>query len=117
MTVREPAPLESPEHTTAGTQPTTVDLDAARAFIAACCWTFAKTVPEAPHEYCLQVWLSPDHQADFDWFVALLAEHGYRGRFWGREWIYLDVDDRRYWASRTLDGGGAIINRARLQAP
>ena len=51
------------------TEPTGVDLDAARALIAVCRWTYAKTVPEAPHEYCLRAWLSPDHQADFDWFV------------------------------------------------
>ena len=60
-------------------------------------------------------WLSPDHQADFDRFVAVIAEHGYRGQFWRQEWVYLDVDDRRYWESRTLDGAGAIINRARLE--
>ena len=96
------------------TEPTGVDLGAARAFIAVFRWTHAETVPEAPHEYCLRAWLSPDHQADFDWFVALIAEHGYRGRFWRQEWVYLDVDDRRYSKSRTLDGSGAIINRARL---
>ena len=65
-----------------------------RALIAVCRWTYAKTVPEAPHEYCLRAWLSPDQQADFDWFVALIAEHGYRGRFWRQEWVYLDVDDQ-----------------------
>ena len=97
------------------TEPTGVDLDAARALIAVCRWTYAKTVPEAPHECCLRAWLSPDHQADFDWFVAVIAEHGYRGQFWGREWVYLDVDDRRYWESRTLDGTG--INRAHLDEP
>ena len=58
-------------------------------------------MPEAPHEYCVRAWLSPEHQADFDWVVALIAEHGYRGRFWRQEWVYLDVDDRRYWESRT----------------
>ena len=34
-----------------------------------------------------------------------------------QEWVYLDVDDRRYWESRTVDGRGAIINRARLDEP
>ena len=99
------------------TDPTAVEFDAARALIAVCRWTYAKTVPEAPHEYCLRAWLSPEHQADFDWFVALVAEHGYRGRFWRQQWVYLDVDDRRYWESRTLDGSGAIINRARREEP
>ena len=82
-----------------------------------CRWTYAKTVPEAPHEYCLRAWLSPDHQADFDWFAHLIEQHGYPGRFWRQDWTYLDVDDRKYWQSRTIDGSGAIINRARLSEP
>jgi hypothetical protein len=49
--------------------------------------------------------------------TASPQRHGYPGRFWGRDWVYLDVDDRRYWRSRTVDGGGAIINRARLGEP
>jgi hypothetical protein len=72
------------------TEPRGVDLDAPWAFIAVRRWTYAKTVPEALHEYCLRAWRSPGHQAEFDWFVALYAEHGYSGRFWGQEWVYLD---------------------------
>jgi hypothetical protein len=93
---------------------TVAELDRARAFIATCRWTDAKTVPEAPHEYCLRAWLSAEDHATLDWFVALIAEHGYRGRFWGQSWIYLDIDEHKYWESRTLDRSGAIINRALL---
>src|SRR4051794_695670 len=57
-----------------------LDLHAARAFIATCRWTFAKTVPQHPHEYCLRDWV-PDN-AEFDRFTALIAGHGYSGRFW-----------------------------------
>ena len=94
-------------------RPSVAELDRARALIAVCRWTYAKTVPEAPHEYCLRSSLSPAVQAELDWFVALIAELGYPGRFWGRGWVYLDVDDRRYWESRTIDRKGLIINRAR----
>ena len=95
--------------------PAAGELDRARAFIAICRWTYASSVPEAPHEYCLRAWLSREQQVEFDWFVAVIAQHGYAGRFWRQDWTYLDVDDRKYWESRTIDGsGGAIINRARL---
>ena len=96
-------------------QPTVGELDRVRAFIGICRWTYAKTVPEAPHEYCLRAWLSPEQQVQFDWFADLIAEHGYPGRFWGKSWLYLDVGDHKYWQSRTIDGSGAIINRARLE--
>lgn len=90
-------------------------LDEARAFVGTCRWTYARTVPEHPHEYCLRDWLTPQGRRDFDAFVALIARDGYTGRFWRQQWIYLDVDGRKYWASRTLDKAGMIINRARLE--
>jgi len=69
-------------------------------------------VPEHPHEYCLRAWLSAEHWTEFDWLVHLIREDGYSGRFWGQDWTYLDVDDRKYWQSHTLDrSGGLIINR------
>ena len=95
-------------------QPSGNEFGRARGLIAGCRWTFATTVPQAPHEYCVRDWLSAEQRAEFDWFVKLVSRHGYRGRFWGWEWTYLDVDDRKYWASRTLDRTGWIINRARI---
>jgi hypothetical protein len=50
-------------------QPTDIPADElpfARKLIAACRFTYAKSVPGSPHEYCLQSWLPPDAQADFD---------------------------------------------------
>ena len=60
------------------------------------------------------MWLSPEQQTFFDWFADLIAQHGYRGRFWGRGWTYLDLRDGfKYWESKTLDKTGRIINRTR----
>jgi 3'-5' exoribonuclease len=88
------------------------DLAFARAFIAACRFTYARTVPEHPHEYCLRDWV--DGEA-FDRFAAMIAAHGYPGSFWQQHWTYLDVDGWKYWRSNTLDSsGGLIVNRARL---
>lgn len=97
-------------------QPTPEEFDRARGLIATCRWTYAKTVPEHPHEYALRAWLSPAGKAEFDWFAGHIAEHGYSGRFWNRSWVYLDVDDRKNWVSSELFGDGLIVNRARLGA-
>jgi hypothetical protein len=97
-------------------QPTADELDRAHGLIATCRWTYAKTVPEHPHEYCLRAWLSPERQTDFDWFAALVARHGYSGRFWNQSWVYLDVGDHKYWVSSELFGDGRIVNRAGLGA-
>jgi hypothetical protein len=64
------------------------DLALARSFVAACRFTYARTVPEHPHEYCLRDWV--DGEA-FDRFVTLIAAHGYPGSFWHQRWTYLDV--------------------------
>src|SRR3954447_1711259 len=76
---------------------TVAELARARAFIGTCRWTFAKTVAEAPHEYCLRASLSAEDGATFDWFVVLIAAQGYRGQFAGQTWVYLDIDERKYW--------------------
>jgi hypothetical protein len=71
-------------------------------------------VPEHPHAYCLKTWVR--RPPEFDRFVALITQHGYPGRFRGRNWIYLDIDGFKYWESKTLDRRGLIVNRARLDA-
>ena len=39
----------------------------ARSFVAKVPWTFARTVPDHPDDYCLRAWLSREHQTAFDW--------------------------------------------------
>jgi hypothetical protein len=91
------------------------DLARARRFIASCRWTYAKTVPQYPHEYNVRHWLTPEQQAEFDWLAAVIARFGYPGRFWQQNWRYLDIGEFKFWTSRTIDGSGAILNRARLE--
>jgi hypothetical protein len=84
----------------------------ARSFVENVPWRFARTVPEHPHWYALRDWLSSEQQTTFDWLADLITRHGYTGRFWGRDWTYLDLADGfKYWESRTLDKTGRIINR------
>jgi hypothetical protein len=92
------------------------DLDFARAFFGRveARFTFAKTLPEHPHEYLVRSWLSPELRADFDRVCSLIVKRGYKGAFWHQTWVYLDVAEWRYWESRSFYGnGGPILNRAR----
>ena len=96
-------------------QPTEIptgELPFARRFIAACRFTYAKSVPHAPHEYCPIASLDDSSQEDSDRFFALINEHGYRGRFGATVYRYLDVDGWRYWRSPAYFSPGWMINRA-----
>ena len=66
-----------------------VELAFARRFVAACRFQYAKSVPDSPHEYCLRRWIASDAQSDYDRFVALIAERGYRGCFLDATYRYL----------------------------
>lgn len=79
----------------------------ARAFIEAGRWTFAKSMPEIPHEYTLR---KREPARAFERFAALVKRYGYRAR-WGRAtYTYLHVDGWKYWVI------GDVINRERLPA-
>jgi hypothetical protein len=95
--------------------------DEARAFIAACRWTFATApdVQDHPHEYVARARLTPALQASFDALVALIERDGYVGRFWGSSWRYVDLDEHAYWPSQSWYGPDAgrpntMLNRRRL---
>lgn len=83
------------------------------AFIEAAPWRFAKTMSHIPHEYIVRGQV-PDDQ--FEAFVQLIEDTGYKAR-WGRyHHTYVNVGDHKYWA---MPGRGArrgapiiIINRA-----
>jgi hypothetical protein len=83
----------------------------AEEFIGAAPWTFAHTMPENPHEYTV-LGQMPDES--FNAFVLHIREHGYRGRFGGRTYTYLEVDGWRYWTMGAPLGATRIINRARV---
>ena len=79
------------------------DLTRARAFTSQVDtrFTYAKTVPEHPHEYLVRSWLAPELRAEFDRLCQLIAEHGYSGVFCHQTWVYLDVDQWRQFGSQS----------------
>jgi hypothetical protein len=80
------------------TEPTGFDLDDARAFIAKATWTFAETMPWAPHEYATRHRSRAQGlEAEFEAFAFLIETDGFWRR-WGRHrWRSLNVDDHFYW--------------------
>ena len=94
------------------------DLPFAREFIGVCRFTYAKSVPNSPHECCVRSWIPADRQDGYDRFVRLIKQHGYRGRFLVTTYTYLNVaaedgESWRYWESPSyFPPGSTIINRA-----
>lgn len=83
-----------------------------RELIARCEWTFAKTMPFAPHEYIFKG-RCPLSAEEFEYFVNMQREHGIRER-WGKyNNPYLYVDDYKYWTMGAPLEETTVINRAK----
>lgn len=80
-------------------------------FVASAPWVFARSMPTIPHEYTVRG-KTPD--ADFVAFATHIRENGYRKRFRGRYYTYLDLDGYSYWTMGAPLAETTIINRATL---
>ena len=88
------------------------DYNKLREMIARCEWTFAKTMPFAPHEYIVKE-RCPLSAEEFEYFVNMQREHGIRER-WGKyNNPYLYVDDYKYWTMGAPLEDTTVINRAK----
>ena len=83
--------------------------------IARCRWTFAKTMPFAPHEYIVKD-RCPLAADEFEYFVNMQREHGVKER-WGKyNHPYLYIDDYKYWTMGAPIDATTVINRAKASA-
>ena len=84
-----------------------------RPFIERATWTFAKTVPDHPHEYSVEA--KHEGDPDFRRFAALIEAEGYVASFSfsgpRMRYRYLRVGEHVYWASRSLWTPGQNLNR------
>jgi hypothetical protein len=83
-----------------------------RPFIARAGWRLSVTTADKPnwrHYYIVQAHHEDD--PDFRRFAALIEEQGYRARFEGIAYRYLQVEEFLYWTSRSLWTPGQNINR------
>ena len=89
-----------------------LDYDKLRKMITRCEWTFAKTMPFAPHEYIVKE-RCPLSAEEFEYFVNMQREHGIRER-WGKyNNPYLYIDDYKYWTMGAPLEDTTVINRAK----
>lgn len=84
-----------------------------RSMIARCEWTFAKTMPFAPHEYIVKD-RCPLTKEEFEYFVEMQRQYGVKER-WGRyNNPYLYIDDYKYWTMGAPLEETTVINRAKV---
>ncbi len=93
-----------------------------RAFVDSEQWTFAKTMPEWPHEYLVRERVGD--QPLFEELVLHIRRYGRKGRFYSRSLLYFEEADMLYWTMVEQEGDGSwsysvdaetIINRCREQ--
>ena len=87
-------------------------------FIERAGWQEAARPFRDPHEYTLRGRVSAGVPAppveEHDRMIQFIEEHGYREKFEGRRYTYLDVDGFTYWTSRAVfPPYHPIINRRR----
>jgi hypothetical protein len=85
--------------------------DALRKFIDLSQWTFAKTMPEWPHEYIVR------DRADENLFVQLvrfIRTNGYEGKFYRKSITYFKDNGLVYWTMGAPIIETTIINRCRI---
>ena len=83
-----------------------------RDFIAAHRWTFAKTMPEHPHEYTVRK--DARDQGEFDQVVQYIREAGSQEYFGRAVYTYLTVDGWKYWTQGAPIAATILVNRARV---
>jgi hypothetical protein len=92
----------------------TEELNRFRAFISLSRWKFASTYAKvAPHEYTVREWTYSEPA--FEEFVMFIRKHGYKERFWRKEFTYFEIDGWHYWTMGNPLNETTVINRAKKE--
>ncbi len=75
-------------------------------------WTFAKTMPEWPHEYIVRERVDDEL---FEDLVRHIRGHGREGRFYAKRLVYFEEDGMTYWTMGAPIEETTIINRCRSE--
>ena len=81
-------------------------------FIDSVQWTFAKTMPEWPHEYIVRDRVDENL---FMMFVQHIRWQGYESKFYEKSFTYYDYDGMVYWTMGEPLVETTIINRCRKE--
>jgi hypothetical protein len=88
----------------------TMTMDELRSFMRESTWTFAKTMPQTPHEYTL--WRDAKDEALFERVVMHIRQVGYQQKWGKTTYTYLDIDGWQYWTMGSPLDQTRLINRA-----
>jgi hypothetical protein len=80
--------------------------------VAANRWTYAKTMPQCPHEYIVRKNVADD--TVFCRFVMTIRRHGNDEPYFSKTHRYLDLGGFKYWTMGDWLPTTIIINRARI---
>ena len=86
--------------------------DSLRKVIDSLKWTFAKTMPEWPHEYIVRENVDDD---SFVQLVLFIRANGYTGKFYKKDITYFDDDGLVYWTMGSPINETIIINRCQKE--
>lgn len=89
-----------------------MDKEQAREFVAECKWTFAKSMPDCPHDYIVR------SKVDGEKFVALALLIRAKGTVkpWGKyRHVYLELDGFNFWTMGAPIEQTTIINRQAVE--
>lgn len=75
-------------------------------------WTYAKTMPEWPHEYLVRERVD---QELFEKLVIYIRTNGYQGRFYNKAITYFEEEGMLYWTMGAPTTQTTIINRCRKE--
>lgn len=91
----------------------TEDLTWLQAFFDDVHWTFAKTMPQFPHEYTVKEW-KPQHKVSFYRAVRIIRLYGNPEPFFDKTYIYLSLNGLKYWTMGAPLVQTKIINRCTI---
>jgi hypothetical protein len=80
-----------------------------REFIGVRRWQRGKADPT--HEYTIRSWV-PDGEDDFENAARIIREHGQPAEFFGHTYIYLQIDEMKYWTMGEPVEETTVVNRA-----
>ena len=83
-----------------------------RAFVDEQVWTFAKTMPEWPHEYIVRERVD---EKLFEGLVLHIRSHGHEGRFYESPITYYEEAGFVYWTMGAPLPETTIVNRCRSE--
>jgi hypothetical protein len=83
-----------------------------RNFVREAKWTFAKTMPEWPHEYIVRERVD---EKLFEQLARHIRTNGTGGPFYQETYIYFEEDQMLYWTMGAPINETTIINRCRKE--